>query len=310
MRIIFFSHYFFPHTGGVEKHVLLLSKKLIAEGHKVYILTYRFNNKLKTKEIINGIKIIRFTYPKKKLLGLFSIWSYLWRNRNLVKGIDVVHIHDVFIWYLPFRFLFPTKKVFLTIHGLEWGNPFSWSGMLQKKIAIKLSSGTIGIGKFLEKYIGVKFDVISYGAVEILKYSNRKTKDTILFLGRLDKDTGVLKFLNWLDKNKKLKVNFAGDGKLKRKCAKYGKVYGFVNPEKLLARTEFVVPGGYLACLEAFSYKCKVKIFWQDNLKKDYWQLSPMYKLIKDGNVKKAFNWVKKQNWDKLTKEYTKLWNI
>src|SRR5260370_31215381 len=133
MKILFLSHYFSPHIGGVEKHILFLSKELIKKGNEVTILTYKhslslrdkFDPKLKSKETINGINVIRFTYPNKKFIGLFHIWYSLWIKRSLFFSNDIIHIHDVFIWYLPFRFLFPNKKVFTTIHGLEWGNPFS-----------------------------------------------------------------------------------------------------------------------------------------------------------------------------------------
>lgn len=309
MKILFFSHYYSLHIGGVEKHIQELSKILIENGHEITILTERYDPKLKEKEVIDGVKIVRFEYPSWKFLGLFFIWYFVWSKRDLILKSDIVHIHDVFIWYLPFRFLFPNRKVYTTIHGLEWGNPFSRAGILQKKIAIKLSTGTIGIGKFLEKYLGVRFNIISYGAVDIKKMSTKKTKNSIVFVGRLSRDTGVFQFLKWLKSQKnKYNVNFIGDGDLRSECEEFGTNHGFTNPDKFYSNSEFAIPGGYLACLEAFGAKCKVKVFWSDQLKKDYWVMSPMYKFINDNDVQGAFEWARKQSWEKMAKDYSKLW--
>jgi hypothetical protein len=47
----------------------------------------------------------------------------MWNNRDLIKEADIIHCHDVFFWYLPFRFLFPQKKVYIPFHGYEGNNP-------------------------------------------------------------------------------------------------------------------------------------------------------------------------------------------
>lgn len=310
MKILFFSHFFYPHIGGVEKHVLLLSKELIKNGDSVTVITERFDNKLKKREKIDGINVIRIDYPKRKFIGLIYIWYSIWQNRKLILEHDIIHIHDVFIWYLPFRFFYFWKKVFISIHGYEPVKPFLYWSVMQKRIAIKLTNGSIGVGKFIEKYAGVKFTKLIYGAVDIQKISKfLKRKNTIVFVGRLSNDTGILKFLEYLDNHKDLKASFAGDGEFRSECEKYGKVHGFINPEKFLANAEYAVPGGYLACLESFAAKCKVKVFWSDQLKKDYWEMSPMYKFIKSEDIDGAYEWSKKQTWLNITFVYKKLWN-
>src|SRR5258708_11449258 len=249
MKIVFLSPLFFPHIGGVEKHVYLLSRELIKKGHEVTVITYRFDSELKSREAVDGIKVVRFDYPKKKFIGLFYIWHFLWLKRSLLMESDVIHIHDVFIWYLPFRFVYPYIKVYTTIHGYEPNNPFSAISVFQKKLAVKFSNGTIGVGKFLEKYIGIRFDLIIYGATNTFGV-NKKHKNTIVFIGRLSKDTGVLKFLK---KNKqslslrdkeKYRVDFVGDGEYRYEFEKFGAVHGVTNPEKFLKKSQYAVPGG------------------------------------------------------------------
>ena len=73
------------YLGGVEKHVKILSEKLREKGIGVDELSLSNidlkNNKLKA-------------------------WLYLWKNRKSILSSDIIHIHDVFWWYSPFRFLF------------------------------------------------------------------------------------------------------------------------------------------------------------------------------------------------------------
>src|SRR5688572_1794555 len=135
MKILFLSHYFHPHIGGVEKHTLEVAKNLIAKGHKVTVLTEKYDKDLKETETINKIQIVRFSYPHFKFLGLFSIWFWLFRNKKLIQAADIIHCHDVFIWYLPFRFLYPNKKIYTTLHGWEGKWPIPWQNILLKQLA-------------------------------------------------------------------------------------------------------------------------------------------------------------------------------
>lgn len=146
MKILFFTRRAWPDIGGVEKHVGEVAKALEKKGHSVRIISER------------DIK-----YPHIKFFGLLFIWFWLFRNRNIIEKADVVHCHDVFIWYLPFRFLYPGKPVFTTFHGWEGVWPIPRKNILLKRLAAKLSWGTIAVGHFIEKYYGIKADKIIYG---------------------------------------------------------------------------------------------------------------------------------------------------
>src|SRR5258706_1376769 len=285
MKILFLTRRAWPKIGGVEKHVYEIRKSLERKGNKVKIISE------------DDIK-----YPHVKFVGLVYIWVWLFKNRKLLKSMDIIHCHDVFVWYLPFRFLYPSKIVCTTFHGLEWDNPLPKISVLQKKLALNLSIKTIGVGKFLEKYLKIKFDLITYGAYKQSRNIGLKHKTNIVYIGRLEKNTGLLKFLKSLNKNSKYHADFCGDGSLRKECEKYGKVHGFTDPTPFLKKAEYCVPGGYLAALEGLSYKCKLKLFWNSKIKEDYWKMSPFFK--KDVNV-----WAKAQTWDKLADEYIDLYN-
>lgn len=285
MKILFITRLSYPHIGGVEKHVEETSKVIKKKGHKVTVISEQ------------NIKP-----PHIKLFGLIFIWAWIFKNRKLVQEADVIHVHDVFIWYLPFCLIYAKKSVVTTIHGLEWDSPLNKISIFQKRLAARLSNRTVGIGKFLEKYLRVTFNIISYGAAELHKGSFDKMSKSIVYVGRLEENTGLLNFLNWLKGNKGYKVDFCGDGNLRKECERYGTVHGFCDPTSYYKKAKYAVPGGYLAALEALSYGCKLKLFWNNKVKEDYWKMSPFVK--KDVNV-----WARNQTWDKLADEYLDLYN-
>lgn len=278
MNILFLSRYKWPHVGGVEKHVGEVSSSLSSRGNKLTTIS--------EKEI---------KYPHIKILGLFYIWSWLFKSRDLIKRSDIVHCHDVFIWYLPFRFFYPNKPVYTTFHGWEGIFPIPIKNILLKRLAAKLSRGNICVGHYIEKYYGIKANLITYGGAKKINNKRvKKEKDLITFIGRLEKDTGVNEFMKWLNKNKKYTVNFVGDGSLGKECEKYGKVLGFIDPAPLLIKSEICVPGGYLGYIEAKSYGCKIMTFYNNQLKKDYWNEIKKVKRI--------------STWKEVADKYLQLW--
>ena len=310
MRILFLTRLFWPHLGGVEKHVEGLSLSLRKKKHRVTILTEKFDKNLKETEFVNGVKIVRFSYPKIKYLGILYIWFWFFKNRKLIEKSDIVHCHDVFIWYLPFRFLFPRKPVYITFHGWEGVYPIPWKSILLKRVAVILSKGNICVGRYLKKYFGIKSTSVTFGAVDTALSSKAvKDKSLTVYVGRLEKDTGLMVFLKRLKKIGEAKVVFCGDGSLRKECENYGEVLGFVDPRPYLAKASVCFPSGYLSALEAMVNKCEIELAWDNPLKKDYWTMTPFYKWIKNKDRSSAYNWVIGETWEKLADSYLKLWS-
>jgi len=190
MKVVFLSRQFFPDIGGVGKHVLEISKQLIARGHDVTVISEGLESQnfslfqKQTKIHVYKISVGRDEKKKK-----FLIWKWFWKNRQLLQNADIIHCHDVFYWYLPFRFLYPHKPVFTTFHGYE-NFPIKKKAILIRKISEKLSRGNICIGDFIKKWYGTKSTFISYGAVNVktidsrLRENDTKTKkDSAVFFG-------------------------------------------------------------------------------------------------------------------------------
>ena len=294
MKILFLSHYYAPHIGGVEKHLQKVAEELDKNGHNVVVLTEKHEKNLKTVDYINSIRVVRFNYPHVKFLGLFLIWLNLWQNRKLIKNSDIVHVHDVFIWYLPFKLIYPRKKVFTTFHGWEGEWPIPKRNIFFKKLAAKLSRKNICVGEYIQKYYEILADKIIYGGADkTSKFSGKKIKNKVVFVGRLEKDTGLERFLKDLKKHKD--TFFIGDGSLRAKCEEYGTVTGFTDPTPFYKTAEYAVPGGYLSYIDAKSYGCKIITYADNPLKKDYWE-----------EIKKI---EKFPSWGQVADEYIDLYN-
>jgi glycosyltransferase involved in cell wall biosynthesis len=289
-------------------------------------------------------KIILYHLPnvKNNRTKKFIIWMWLWKNRQIIKNADIVHCHDVFFWYFPFRFIYRSKKVFTTFHGYEGVYPPTKKAILIRKLSEKLSFGNICVGKFIEKWYGTKADLITYGAIPTeecqmsnIKYpiSNVGRKLKILFVGRVEEDTGVGLYLEALEKleNRKIRFDFraCGDGVLRKEAEKYGKVLGFVsNVGDYIQQADIVLASSYLSIIQALAYRKLVISAYNNPLKEDYLKMTPFAPWIQVFNTSDdivsfinahrnsegqhldvmAQNWAKKQTWEKVTQVYYNLW--
>ena len=356
MTIVFFARRFYPQIGGVEKHVLEIGKRLVKKGHKVIVIAefekntngvdYHSDSRSATSTgKVEGIEIYRINAGKDNWFKKFRIWKELWKLRKLVLGTDVVHCHDVFFWYLPFRFLYPAKKVFTTFHGYEGNFIPTRKAIIMHKLAEKFSHGNICIGEFLEKWYGTKATYISYGAVEIPdpKKTENTDKNLIVFLGRLEKETGIMEYLkafNNLSKMyKNLRLEVLGDGSLMGKAKEYVVVNhlsvnfrGFIeNTAKYVERASFMFVSRYLGILEAMVSKKYVLAVYNNKIKEDYLRMTPFSDFLsissdaneiyqelkrcllndeqKNAKINKAYDWVKDKTWDNMVNVYLKFWS-
>lgn len=376
MRILFITPSFFPRIGGVEKHVYEVSRELIKKKHKIFLLTeedlgYKFNKnliyqtkiisdneaiKLKyidissyiTHKFDSDLSVVSFNAGNKGFLKKFRIWLYFLSNKNFFKQFDIIHCHDVFIWYFPLKFLFIKKPVYITFHGYETKFPPSKKAIIIRKISEKLTWGNICIGDYIRKWYGTKPDYVSYGGVDKFKpkqlFPTRRNKFKkqitngsifkILFIGRLEKDTGIPTYLKVMEilKERGIKYEFfaCGDGTLRNEVEKFGKVNGFVNNVfDYINNCDIVFASSYLSILESLFAKKIVVSTYDNSLKRDYLLMSPFSKFIicfqnpkriadkiefymfnnqNNKVINDAYQWARKQTWEKVANIYLSLW--
>jgi len=335
MNIIFFSRLYYPHVGGVEKHAREVAERLSKKNHQVTVITQNHEKKLPEIEIKGGVKILRLPYSENK----FIIWKNLLTIKKYIKNADIIHCHDVFFWYLPFKLIFPTKKVFTTFHGWEGIFPIPRKNILARKISEKLSCGNICIGDYIKKHYSTKPDFVSYGGVGLknINHSARdiNNKNQVTFIGRLEKDLGLdeyLKALITLKEKHNFKITFVGDGAYRKQAEKIGKVTGLVKDiTPFVSQPTIILSSSYLTIMESMALGRPVFSLYQNNLKKDYLKLFPGKKhmwiagsaneLVSQINnylqgptlkvrkqLQKAKNFAKDQTWDKVVNIYLNLW--
>ncbi|HSW47875.1 MAG TPA: glycosyltransferase family 4 protein [Candidatus Saccharimonadales bacterium] len=352
MTIVFLTRRFYPLIGGVETHSLEVAKRLSKHGYKIIIITEKIvhdfkNTYITNAEEINGIEIKRIDVGSDDWLKKFRIWKELWKLKSFIRQSDVVHCHDVFFWYLPFRFLYPSKKVYTTFHGYETKFPPEKKAILIRKISEKLSKGNICVGEYIKKWYGSKPDFVVYGGVNKIRglihltssgqeIKNINSKLKIALIGRLESDIGIGTYVKSLKllRIKKFQFEFEahGDGKLKEKLKKYGKVFGFAtDANKIFEKTDIIFASSYLILLEALIAKKIIIATYENKLKEDYLKLSPFLKYIyicgsseecvkviesikntpwkSEAMLSEGYNWASQQTWDKVADIYLRLWN-
>lgn len=282
MKILFLAAQFYPARGGVQKHVYELSQELIKKGYSVTVITEVVPGGKKSHKMIDGIEVFYKDFGPRGFAKKFRIWLSLLRMLPQFIRVDVVHCHDVFIWYLPLRLFLPFKKVYTTFHGYETVVPPEKKAILIRRMSNILSHGSIHIGNFIKTWYGTHATKTLYGGVHIPESIPRRSgkKLKILLLGRLEKDIGidvyekVFKTLN--DQKISYTLDICGDGSYAKSLKKYGTVHGFVeDPEKYIQKTDIVCASSYLSIMEALAYKKHVCAVYENPLKKDYLTDSP-----------------------------------
>lgn len=317
-KVLFITRLFFPSIGGVENHVLNLSKELTKKNYSIHVLTTKYNKELKDMDYFDKILIRRIKIPNIKYLGLLYLWIWVIQNIKYFKLFDVIHCHDVILWLFPLKIINPKIKIYLTFHGYE-SFPISHSSKFLHKLSEYLSDGIITVGKYVQKWYKTRTDMITYGAVDINLFKKQPSliKNKYLFLGALNNINSVTKYLNSGVKNK---IVFVGDGEERKLCSRYGQITGFItDPYKYILKSEIIFAGGYLSILEAIAMDKPVYAIYDNPLKKDYLMMTPFAKHIRIGKrfdkyitykyPKELKEWIKKQTWEKMAQDYIKLWN-
>ncbi|TLZ75470.1 MAG: glycosyltransferase family 4 protein [Methanobacteriota archaeon] len=110
MRIAQISPWFYPHLGGVESHVHVLSAALAARGHDVTVVTTRHDPSLAEEESMDGFRVVRV---KPRAIVMRTPIAPQMRTRLRMLEADVFHGH-----FPP-----PLAAHYATSVGAERGTP-------------------------------------------------------------------------------------------------------------------------------------------------------------------------------------------
>ncbi len=350
MNILFITSSYLPNIGGVERHLACLVALLHNIGCSINIVTRTTDKKSISPEYMKDCAVYRFIERHIKYIPYsraILVWFWFWKHRDLIRQADIIHCHDYvpfWRWYIPYRFLFYRKPVYITFHGYEGRFPVERTAIIKRKIVGLLTKGNICIGDFISRWYGTKPDYISYGFTILTESTPIDyTKPRLVFIGRLADDTGASMILDCIDilKDKyglSLPADFCGDGPLRDQlislCQKLGlsvNFHGFVSKTSdYIKKSSIVAATGYLSILDAMIAKRPVFAIYNNPLKKDYlisigkdliditnssedmakniynYYIEPK---LWEEKIERAFQFAKQQNQQNLLNLYIKLWS-
>lgn len=205
MKVLIGITYYLPNISGLTIYTKRLAEGLVKKGHKVTILTSRYESWLPKKETINGVEIERspvlLRIGKGVVMPLLPLEVFL-----LARESQVINCHlpqfESFIFSIIGKVF--GKKVILTHHTDLSG----WKGLLNRVSELAVWFGQLMAGVFADKIIPYTKDYANHS------WYLRLFKDKLDFVyppiisGKLDNNLKQ----KWLEKIKRPKwiIGFAG----------------------------------------------------------------------------------------------------
>ena len=204
MRILQLGKYYYPHMGGIENHLYILSTELARRGNEVTVAVSNDKPKF-SEEIISGVKVIR--YPLIAKIKNAPITSFPAFD---AKQFDVVHVHLPNPLASIHALLNHAENLVVTYHsdivkeGIlpKLANIIYTKTILSKllkraKVIIATSPNCVSGSKILQKYkhkikvvpYGIDLDLFELDSKFSIKLNKLKKiyndKKVLLFVGRL-----------------------------------------------------------------------------------------------------------------------------
>jgi len=213
-------------SGGVEKHVEILSRLLVEDGYELTVYN-RSGYADKSLKEYKGIKLV--TIPTLNIKGIEAvIYSFLASFKAAFSQHEVVHYHalgpSTMLWIPKLR----KKKIVVTIHGLDWQRK-KWGKFARKflqlgeRICVKYADEIVVVGKHLVEYFRNEYnrevtyipngiEDMSVTSDEVLKTFDIEDKGYLLFLARIVPEKGCHYLLDAYSqiRNPKMKLVIAG----------------------------------------------------------------------------------------------------
>lgn len=296
MKIILLPSLYFPNIGGIEDFSKDLARNLILNGHQVLIITKKWPEDLKERDLIDGIEVLRVNSAKTKS-QYADLDKWIQENKLLLEA-DVIHVIGV-RRCLPILAIKIQKTLGIPVIMTIAGGEIPQEGdILSKKIwerdqkiirkSLRLSAMVTSFSEGLKKNVlkvlpKVEVSVLYAGINMVIfknikKYIQKNKKDYIVCARRLCSDKGVdvlIDAFSLIEKKHSIDLFIIGDGpelinlKLQAKRMRLDKRIIFLKGMPLLELLKFlkgaiftVVPsrseGGGLINIEAQAVGCPV----------------------------------------------------
>jgi len=242
MRVAIVCPRFYPYIGGVETHVLEISKRL-AKKFDIEVITTDPTGKLKKFEEMYGFKVRRFKSFAPNEAYYFSLDLYRFIKRE---KYDIIHAHNYHAFPALLAFLAKNNSKFIfTPHYHGKGHSFIRDILHKpyKVIGRKMfedADAIICVSRFEKKLVLKNFHVKRLYVIpnginleEFNKFinikNNKKDYKRLLFVGRIEKYKGlqyVVKALKYLPD---FKLDVVGAGSYKTNIIKLASKIGVLD---------------------------------------------------------------------------------
>ena len=298
MKILITTTYYLPNISGITIYIQVLAEELVKRGHKVTILTSHHDHTTKSKEVVNGVKILRV-----------PIWFYIGKGpicpsffyvsiREVIKNqIINCHLPQVESFWLALWSKIFRKKVFLTHHtDLSF-----WKGIKNKIIdggvfvcqymAATLATGIIPYtqdyakNSYLLKHFSKKIKAI----YPPIKFEQKENKVLEMKIDKLIKDKKyVIGFCGRIAKQKGIELLVQSTEILDKKLGN-NYVVLMAGPKNVIGENYY----GYLS--KKYSQILKEKFVFLDIISREF--LSVFYKkldllVLPSDDILESFGWV------------------
>ncbi len=270
MKIVMIAD-FMPRINGLSNHVNTLSKKLIKQGHEVFIITFPNKNNIKK---INEIQIIR---PPGKDIRYLNELTILLKGKKLLENliqkenIDIIHAHSIFpqgtiATQIGEKYNIPT---YITCHGIDFYKFYKFPFFKQhiqrvlnkadnilavsQELADEINQTGV---KNIQKKTSVHLNAVDIHRFKEIPNKTKKETPTVIFVGMLNKRKNLTTLL---DAKKKSHINYqlliVGDGPQKNKLKNKVQKENIKNVTFLGRRTDIenILPQTDLFVLPSFS---------------------------------------------------------
>jgi glycosyltransferase involved in cell wall biosynthesis len=149
-------------TGGIERHVDELARRLGRHGHEVLVYTRTWFAPA-CRDLAPGVSTIAAPTIKTKHLDAI-VHTFTSSLAAIRAGVDVIHYHGVgpaLLAWIP-RLLAPRIKVVTTFHCIDrnhakWGRLAQWALHTGEWAACKFPHATITVSQLLQKYAAEQY---------------------------------------------------------------------------------------------------------------------------------------------------------
>jgi len=220
-----------PDIGGVETHVKEISERLVKAGHDVEVITTDPTGKLRKREIINGVRVLRFRSfaPGNAYYFAPQIYTYLKKH-----DYDIIHAHSYHAFPAFFASLSRHNGKFVfTPHYHRHGHT-AFRDLLHKpyrlfgKMIFSRADSVICVSEYEKKLVESDFEVaaktvkipngINLKEFEDLRQpgkslnGNSEREKLLLYVGRLEEYKGVQYIIQSLSELQDFRLRIIGKG--------------------------------------------------------------------------------------------------